>query len=173
MVQTLESTFLHRLTTGYENYSHAILVTYVTLRPLSDTPPEKIIVHPYTHIYRRQNTTIPKCGYSYRAHPQSGHRSGRTSIMFQSMAQSAPHVIARYVTLYGRRSARFESFASPLLNVLPHTQLPTSSIHGMQRKLLTYGAGRGADWQSSSARTSVTSLPPRHVAAFFQYVNMA
>jgi len=30
-----------------------------------------------------------------------------------------------------------------------------------------------AEWPSSSAQTSVTSLPPRHVAAFSQYVNMA
>ena len=41
------------------------------------------------------------------------------------------------------------------------------------KKLLTHGARQGADWPSSSAQTSVTSLPPRHVATFSQYVNMA
>jgi hypothetical protein len=170
MVQTLESTFLHRLTTGYENYSHTIFAKYVTRRPLSDTSPEKITVHPYTHIYGRWNTTLPKCGYSYRVHPQSGHRSGRTSTMFQSMAQSAPHAIAWYMTSYRSRSAHFEAIASPLLNVPTATHpTPYSSIHGMQRNYWHMAL----NWPSSSEQTSVTSLPPRHVAAFSQYVNMA
>jgi len=105
----------------------------VTRRPLSDTSPEKITVHPYTYIYGRQNKTLPKCGYSYRAHPQSGHRFGRTSTMFQSMAQSAPHAIARYMTLYRRRSARLESIPSSSKRTRCHTRQPTSSIYGMQR----------------------------------------
>jgi len=48
MVKTVESAFLHRLTTGYENYSHMIFAKYVTRRPLSDTSPEKFTVHPHT-----------------------------------------------------------------------------------------------------------------------------
>jgi hypothetical protein len=120
------------------------------------------------------STSINHRTWELFPHDFRENRSGRTSIMFLSMAQPAPHAIAWYMTLYRHRSARFKSIASPLLNVPTATHPAPYFIHSLNaKKLLTYGAGQGADWPSSSVQTSVTSLPPRHVAAFSQYVNMA
>jgi hypothetical protein len=55
------------------------------------------------------------------------------------MAQSTPHAIARYKILYRRRSAHFESIASPLLYVSTATHPAPYSIHSRNANKLDKG----------------------------------
>ena len=169
MVQTLESTFLHRLTTGYENYSHTIFAKCYTTTTLRHITGKDYSTSIYIHLWAAKQDA-PKM-WIFLQGPSTEwsqvwknlHNVPINGAIRSTCYRTIHDLIPTQIRPSRIHPVLFQTYP------LPH---PTTYFIHLRnaKKLLTYGAGHGQNGHHPAHRLP---LHPYHPATWLLFPNMS